>query len=132
MAEGILPAVTTEDVPALPGQRDQQRHHQEVQHDVRVNSQRHGGERRDDDDDRQKRLSCARSEQAARPHQQHGDEDQEDADLAERFTEEKAGQAFHDADQQAADQRAGTEPMPPSTTMVKATSTKASPTVGLT
>ena len=34
VAERILPAVAAEHVPALPDQRDQQRHHQEVQHDV--------------------------------------------------------------------------------------------------
>ena len=107
VAEGILPAIAAQDVPALPGQRDQQRHDEKIQRHVRLNKQRHDGERRDHQGDRQKHPSCPRSEQAARAHQQHRDEDEEDADLAERLAEKEAGQALHHADEQAADQRAG-------------------------
>ena len=56
LAEGILPAIAAEDVPALAGKRDQERDDQEVQDDIGVNKQRHHGERRHHDDDRQKRL----------------------------------------------------------------------------
>ena len=42
MAERILPAIAAEQVPALADQRDQQRDHQEVEHDVGRGDQRHG------------------------------------------------------------------------------------------
>ena len=74
--------------------------------DVRMNDQRHAASAGDHRQRSARTLSCARSEQAARAQQQHDDEHQEDADLAERFAEKKAGQAFHHADEQAADQRA--------------------------
>ena len=51
--------------------------------------------------------SCAGSEQARRAEQQHQDEDEEDADLAEAFAEKQAAQALDDADDQPAHQRAG-------------------------
>ena len=51
--------------------------------------------------------SRAFSQQAARAKQQHQDEHQENADLAEGFTEIKPAQALHHADDQAAEQRAG-------------------------
>src|SRR3954470_19584546 len=50
--------------------------------------------------------SCALTEQPARTQQQHEDEDDKDADLAERFTKIKSREAFDDTDEQSADQRA--------------------------
>ena len=60
-----------------------------------------------DDDERIGAAPHARPEQAARSEQQHQDEHEEDADLAERLPEIETAQALHHADQQAADQRAG-------------------------
>ena len=56
MAERILAAIAAEEIPALPGERDQQRHHQEIEHDVRRRDQRHGGEQRHGDQDRRVTL----------------------------------------------------------------------------
>lgn len=44
-------------------------------------------------------------EQAGRAQQQHDDEDEENADLAERLAEKESGQAFHHADDEGADDR---------------------------
>src|SRR5512145_689408 len=46
------------------------------------------------------------AEQAGRPEEQHGDEDQGNADLAERLAEKQAAQGLGDADDEAAQQRA--------------------------
>src|ERR1700733_3356208 len=54
--EGILAAITADDVPALPGKGDHQRHYQEIEDDVRVHDERHGGEHRDHGGYGQKRL----------------------------------------------------------------------------
>src|SRR3954466_2795252 len=50
--------------------------------------------------------SCAFTEQPARSEQQHEYEDDEDADLTERFTEIESREAFADTDEQSADERA--------------------------
>ena len=91
MAEGELAAVAAEHVPGLPGQRDSSAIIDEVQQ--RRPSARTAAPRR-----ARRRLaaigarplSCPRSEQALRPEQQHRDEDQEDADLAQRLAENRA------------------------------------------
>ena len=67
-------------------------------------TQRHGGEDGHRDNDRREALSCTLSEQAARAKQQNQNEHRENADLAERFAEIEAGQAFHHADEKPADQ----------------------------
>src|SRR3989338_5935932 len=51
--------------------------------------------------------SCSRPEQALRAEQQHGDENQENPDLAERFPQPQAAHRFDHADDEPAGQRAG-------------------------
>ena len=63
MPEGVLSAVAAEHVPALPYQRDQQRHDQKIEHDVRSCEQRHRREDGDDDGNvREGARSCPLSE----------------------------------------------------------------------
>ena len=52
MAEGILPAIAAEHVPALPDQRDQQRDDEEIEHDIGGSDQRHRREHGDDEPQR--------------------------------------------------------------------------------
>ena len=133
VAERILPAIAAEHVPALPDQRDQQRDDQEVEHDVRLRDERHDAKRGDHKRDLPQAPSCALSEQPARAEQQHQDEDDEDADLAERLAEiERPDRLSTTPMNRPPTSAPATEPMPPSTTIVKATSTKALPTCGLT
>ena len=106
MAERILAAIAAEQVPALPDQRDQQRHHQEIEHDVGRRDQRHGGEQRHGDQDRREALHARSPNSPLGPKQQHQDEHHENADLAERFAEIEPGQALDHADEQSAEQRA--------------------------
>ena len=49
VAERILPAIAAEQVPALADQRDQERHHQKIEHDIGRGDQRHGREQRHGD-----------------------------------------------------------------------------------
>jgi hypothetical protein len=51
MSEGILTAIAAENVPTLTGERNHQRDNEEIEHDVRLHDQGHGGERCDDDHD---------------------------------------------------------------------------------
>src|SRR5262249_28219756 len=62
MAEGILPAIPAEHVPALSDQRNQQRDDEEIEHDVGGNEQRHGREQPDHKQNmRDRRSAHARS-----------------------------------------------------------------------
>src|SRR5262249_8240801 len=54
MAERILPAVAAENVPALPHQRDQQRSHEEIEREVRVQDEGNCGQDPENCDDRKK------------------------------------------------------------------------------
>ena len=132
MAERILPAVTAKNIPALPGQRDHERHDEKIERDIGVHDQRH---RRQDNEycgDRKE------SPHARAPNKPLGRTRSTKikmrkmpiwpSDSPRKSPDRLSATPISSAPTSAP----GTEPMPPSTTIVKATRTKASPTLGLT
>src|SRR5262249_3862957 len=132
MAERILPAVAAENVPALPHQREHERSHEEIKRDVRVHDKRHC---------RQDPEYCGNrkeSPHARAPNKPLGRTRSTTikmrkipicpSDSPRKSPDKLSATPISSAPTSAP----GTDPMPPSTTIVNATRTKASPTLGLT
>ena len=126
MAERILAAIAAEQVPALAGERDDHRRHEGSWRYVLERRQRAAPRASSTatTTDRREAPSRRRPEQAGRAEQQHEDEDHEDAELAEAVAEDKGRDRLSTTPTKRPPISApGTDPMPPSTTMVKAIST---------
>src|SRR5579885_2420490 len=132
MAERVLPAVAADDVPALPGKRDHQRHHEEIEHDVGVHDERHSGEQRHHHNNR--RISP----HALAPNKPRGRTSSTTMKIRKIPTwpsdspRKKPLRLSTTPMARPPISAPGTEPMPPRTTMVKAIRMKALPALGLT
>src|SRR5262249_10300892 len=133
-AEGILPAIAAEHVPALPHQCDQQCHDEKIEHDVGGGEQRHGREQGDDQHDvRDRRPPHARSPNRPRGRKSSTRMNMTKMPICPSHSPTYTPQRLTTTPMNRPPRSAPvTEPMPPSTTMVKAMSTKAFPMCGLT
>src|SRR5215211_2812518 len=134
MTEGILPAIAAEHVPALSDQRDQQRDSEEIKDNIGGREQRHDRKKSDDDEDMRDRPSL----HAGSPNRPLGRTSSTRMNMMKipicpsdspKYRPQRDSTTPTNRPPASAPV---TEPMPPSTTMVKATSTKALPTCGLT
>src|SRR6185369_2541378 len=132
MTERILPAVTAENIPALPGQSDHERHDEKIKCDIGMHDQRH---RRQDNEYRgdRKKSSHARAQNKPLGRTRSTIIKMRKMPIWPSDSPRKSPDRLSATPISSAPTSApGTEPMPPSTTIVKATRTKASPTLGLT
>src|SRR5579885_438916 len=132
VAERILPAIAAKNVPALPGKCDHQCDDEKVKHYVGMHDQRHRRQHRDNDDDRPE-ASHARA-----PNNPLGRTSSTTMKMMKipTWPRESPRNRLDTLSTTPITRppisAPGTDPMPPSTTMVKATSTKALPALGLT
>src|SRR5271165_6828685 len=132
VTEGILAAIAAEHVPALPDECHQQRPNQEIEHDIGGRKHRHDGKQRHRQKDR-----CPASHARA-PNRPEGRNSRARMNMAKMpiwpiDSPRKRPQRLSTTPTSIPPISApATDPIPPSTTMVNAISTKALPACGLT